>query len=87
MVVNSLFARSAGAVVKNHCGDDRIRIRELGTYLENKFGQKLATLELDDWVVEVQKAGLSVGLGSLIREVLRNEGGTASLKTLSRRRF
>ncbi|KAG4439443.1 hypothetical protein IFR05_005090 [Cadophora sp. M221] len=87
MVVNSLFARSQGAVVKNHCGDDRIRIRELGTYLENKFGQKLAMLELDDWVVEVQKAGLSVGLGSLIREVLRNEGGTASLKTLSRRRF
>ncbi|PBP20217.1 hybrid PKS-NRPS protein [Diplocarpon rosae] len=88
MVVNALFARSqgAGAVVKNHCGGERIRIRELGTYLENKFGRKLATLELDEWVEEVQKMGLSVGLGSLIREVLRNSGGTASLKTLSRRR-
>ncbi|KAI6713206.1 hypothetical protein JHW43_004291 [Diplocarpon mali] len=65
----------------------RIRIRELGVYLESKFGRKLKTLELDEWVEEVQKKGLSVGLGSLIREVLRNSGGTASLKTLSRRRF
>ncbi|KAH8812401.1 putative PKS-NRPS protein [Xylogone sp. PMI_703] len=87
MVVNSLFARFQGAVVKNHCGDDRIRIRELGTYLEQKYGRQLATLELDDWVEEVQRAGLSAGLGSLIREVLRNSGGTASLKTLSRRRY
>ncbi|KAI9054258.1 hypothetical protein LZ554_001426 [Drepanopeziza brunnea f. sp. 'monogermtubi'] len=88
LLVNSLFARSQdGAVVKNHCGDDRVRIRELGTYLENKFGRKLAVCELDDWVEEVQKAGLSVGLGSLIREVLRNSAGTASLKTLSKRRY
>jgi len=87
VVVNSLFAQSQGAVVKNHCGDDRIRIRELGTYLGQKYGLQLATLELDEWVEKVQRAGLSAGFGSLIREVLRNSGGTASLKTLSKRRY
>ena len=86
VVVNNLFAHIQGAVVKNHCGDERIRIRELGTYLEQDYGRQLKVLDLDDWVKEVQRAGLSVGHGSLISEVVRNSGGTASLKTLSRRR-
>ncbi|CZR52449.1 related to fusarin C cluster-polyketide synthase/NRPS [Phialocephala subalpina] len=87
MICNSLFARSQGAVVKNHCGDDNVRLRDLGIFLENKYGNKLAMIELDQWIEEVSKAGLNAGLASLIREVLRNEGGTASLKTLSRKRF
>lgn len=83
-VVQSLFDRNDGAAVMHHCSDDKVRVQDLGMYLEKKYDCTLGSMELDEWVEQVQLKGLSPGLASLIREVLKNAGSQASLKTLSK---
>lgn len=83
-VVQALFDRADVATVIHHCSDDKVRVRDLGVYLEQKYDCTLGSVDLDEWVEQVQVKGLAPGSASLIREVLKNAGSQASLKTLSK---
>ncbi|KAL9039337.1 MAG: hypothetical protein Q9214_004919, partial [Letrouitia sp. 1 TL-2023] len=85
-LVDSLFSTNetvAEARVIHHCSDEKILVSDLKTYLETKYGRKLLSLGLTEWVEQAKTKGLTEQMAMMMLEVLRNADGTTQMKVLS----
>lgn len=59
----------------HHCGDEKIHVGDLKTFLEHRFGVELRTVDVDTWMKEARQTDLPEVLESLIGATLRSENG------------
>ncbi|KAG0156871.1 hypothetical protein PDIDSM_4053 [Penicillium digitatum] len=61
--------------ILHHCGDVKIPVGDLKTFLEHRFGVELRIVDVDTWMEEARQSDLPEALESLIGATLRSENG------------